>query len=666
MPSADYEPRELIGIHSDREYRETLGKFRELLKETDADIRAKIDAWHRDMRSSRGEGAFDEERRLLEAEEHDLSLGKASLGAVLEDLDLMSDYYHDPYLGILWGRAVSHPHDDKVLMDVRRETLSRWRERYGDSSARYEGKFDDDSVRMAMNTEARDFRTTAAIELGGKFGIGRYGEAYATDAWGTGDGELHDRDDMSEILAWERKIMEDPVLLALCRELGRSVSEIREQDEVESSPSDEGAEDLLAREEITGIELGQSIADMLPTELLRLGDDALSTLFDLDFAERKMLVFARTGRTDTGNSEDDGEGRPGPVIVCVDTSGSMSGGKEEAAKAAVLVIASEALADGRPCYLIDFSVGIASEDLAHIGAKGLADFLRKGFGGGTDPSQAFAEALRVLQNETYRRADVIMISDFDMSPDSLKPTPEIISAQENGTRFRALMIERDREPNSYRLALIENSGVFGSGACFSCRTGSAVRLFSTADHDGALGGPDDGLRHRAQRQPPEAGLAEGGQHHEVVIRRHEDDYVRGVPVDDLEVDLHPHLGGLLLDVVLSLLGVLQHGPAVVRVAVPVGGGHRPGVGNREGGDLRPEVLRQLQALVDGGLVGIAAVHGNENLSVHACQSVFDIQIQTYGLVRIVVCLKNSSRKGGKSFPRTLSGRGWLLDALGGD
>lgn len=53
------------------------------------------------------------------------------------------------------------------------------------------------------------------------------------------------------------------------------------------------------------------------------------------------------------------EEQSGPFIICVDTSGSMSGEREEFVKSAILAIAELTEQQDRKCYLINFSNDIA-------------------------------------------------------------------------------------------------------------------------------------------------------------------------------------------------------------------------------------------------------------------------------------------------------------------
>jgi uncharacterized protein with von Willebrand factor type A (vWA) domain len=70
------------------------------------------------------------------------------------------------------------------------------------------------------------------------------------------------------------------------------------------------------------------------------------------------------------------------MILCIDTSGSMQGMPETIAKAVALFMASKAREKKRSCYLINFSTGLATLDLAgEWGMDTLMGFLGMSFHG---------------------------------------------------------------------------------------------------------------------------------------------------------------------------------------------------------------------------------------------------------------------------------------------
>jgi uncharacterized protein with von Willebrand factor type A (vWA) domain len=62
------------------------------------------------------------------------------------------------------------------------------------------------------------------------------------------------------------------------------------------------------------------------------------------------------------------------------------------------------------------------------------------FHGGTDATPAMKEALRMLETEDYKKADVIVVSDFVMSGFDEQTRGQIKVAQDNKTKFHSLLI----------------------------------------------------------------------------------------------------------------------------------------------------------------------------------------------------------------------------------
>ena len=127
----------------------------------------------------------------------------------------------------------------------------------------------------------------------------------------------------------------------------------------------------------------------------------------------------------------------------------MRGRPEHLAKVLCFAILKMAARENRKAYLINFSTGIQTIDLYDIGRSldEIAGFLRMSFHGGTDITLALYEVLRQLQTESYRDADVLVISDFIM----YKIEDDILARikyhqQNNGTQFHSLTLHED--PNA--------------------------------------------------------------------------------------------------------------------------------------------------------------------------------------------------------------------------
>ncbi len=105
----------------------------------------------------------------------------------------------------------------------------------------------------------------------------------------------------------------------------------------------------------------------------------------------------------------------GPIIVCIDTSGSMRGAPEAIAKAVVLQAVRTAFAEQRGCLLVAFGgLGeVVERELVHSadGLAALLDLIGQGFDGGTDLQSPIERAIERVQTERWASADLLIVSD---------------------------------------------------------------------------------------------------------------------------------------------------------------------------------------------------------------------------------------------------------------
>ena len=207
------------------------------------------------------------------------------------------------------------------------------------------------------------------------------------------------------------------------------------------------------RGEISGLRLSDDIAAALPSELVLFKHPATKRYFALKFAQKQLLSYAYQ-RQERGYSTRHyreevevavtAQAPKGPIIICVDTSGSMHGAPERIAKTAVLALTKLALRDRRACYLISFSTQIEVLDLSSFkraqALQQLVSFLQMSFNGGTDSAPALAHSLKLLEQNEWKAADVLMVSDFVMNALPPQLEEQIRRQQEEGTGFYSLVI----------------------------------------------------------------------------------------------------------------------------------------------------------------------------------------------------------------------------------
>ena len=225
------------------------------------------------------------------------------------------------------------------------------------------------------------------------------------------------------------------------------------------------------RGEINGLKYSNDIAAVLPCELAMLKNPAAKKLFQLKFAQKQLLSFEYQNEEEELKESIEQEeitmekkDPKGPIIICVDTSGSMHGTPENIAKTVAFALAKIAAEQERLCYIISFSTDIETlevkpnEDMELTNADGgnylqkLVSFLHMSFNGGTDAEPALRKALNMLAGSDtatgYKNADVLMISDFVMGNLSGDLVAAIEKEKEKNTGFYSLVIGASGNTNT--------------------------------------------------------------------------------------------------------------------------------------------------------------------------------------------------------------------------
>jgi uncharacterized protein with von Willebrand factor type A (vWA) domain len=212
--------------------------------------------------------------------------------------------------------------------------------------------------------------------------------------------------------------------------------------------------------ETRGVRRSDRIARMLPAEAMLLGHPRLRLVWHARRAERTLLSYEEDDRMQEIRLQPEPVLRPvpgpqagkrtemGPILVCVDTSGSMQGGAEVVAKAVVLEAMRTAHAQQRACHVlafggpnevIDMELGVDAGGIARI-----AEFLGQGFRGGTDICGPLEMAITKLQSQSWQHADLLIASDgeFGATPEMAARLDE--AKQTLGLRVQGVLIG-DRE-----------------------------------------------------------------------------------------------------------------------------------------------------------------------------------------------------------------------------
>ncbi|MCM1109132.1 MAG: VWA domain-containing protein [Clostridium sp.] len=221
----------------------------------------------------------------------------------------------------------------------------------------------------------------------------------------------------------------NPIARDLVRLLGRRTTVSSRKYRAAASRNEMNKVRRASQSDIQGVTVGNDLNHLMPFEYGMLGTPRLTPLFLKRYAERNLQMFDSRSLSDMharkidrrGNELSQPEER-GPMVICVDTSGSMSGSYEEVAKAIVLSIILLTERERRLCRIILFSSDILTLEIRTMSEAlhKLTDFLCTTFHGGTDFTPMIKTALDSLQQEDYRDADLLLLSDFET--DDVSPT----------------------------------------------------------------------------------------------------------------------------------------------------------------------------------------------------------------------------------------------------
>jgi len=161
-----------------------------------------------------------------------------------------------------------------------------------------------------------------------------------------------------------------------------------------------------APEELCDIELGGDIERLLPAELSRMAHPLLKLDTYRRIMERSALQSRLRGREKQGR---------GPIVVCVDESGSMNGARNTWAKGLALALMDLAGADGRGFALVAFDASVQSVYVRkakepHDPAK-LIDVVATFSGGGTAFEPPLKKARQLIEREGLEKADIMFVTD---------------------------------------------------------------------------------------------------------------------------------------------------------------------------------------------------------------------------------------------------------------
>tara|TARA_Y100000592_G_scaffold27891_1_gene44398 strand:- start:14602 stop:16137 length:1536 start_codon:yes stop_codon:yes gene_type:complete len=161
---------------------------------------------------------------------------------------------------------------------------------------------------------------------------------------------------------------------------------------------------------IYDIELGKDLGKLIPTEISNLTNPILRKTFHKKFVENNLLQYKYIGKEKKAK---------GPIVVCIDSSGSMHGAPEVWAKSVAMGLLEIAKAEHRSLHVIHFDA--SNKHHLHTNSflkkeaydvKEVIDMAEFFASGGTlfEPPLELAKD-KINDDKEFTKADIVFITD---------------------------------------------------------------------------------------------------------------------------------------------------------------------------------------------------------------------------------------------------------------
>lgn len=230
-----------------------------------------------------------------------------------------------------------------------------------------------------------------------------------------------------------------PTLVALAKKIGRSGS---------NNSIATGSFPSATKCDIAGVSVGDDLGSVLPVELALLSERSTQNLFFKNYVTKKLQVFSSVSKGEKGKRRDDG-----PIIVCLDTSGSMEGTPILIAKAITIAVCIIAQRKKREVLVVKYSDHHYLYKLTnmHKQRKELLQYLSSCSMGGNNEEWLFSWLLNeVIPNEpNFQSADLLCVSDFGWGSISQEVIDRINEEKKKDVRIYGLNISNDNTGTNF-------------------------------------------------------------------------------------------------------------------------------------------------------------------------------------------------------------------------
>ena len=262
------------------------------------------------------------------------------------------------------------------------------------------------------------------------------------------------------LLKYGELLTQKKELLALAEALGRyqkAEIEYKEEAYINWKIIQQFKYNHSGKSELIGITESDDLNHLLPTELSLFSDIETENIFYKKLSEKKLQSYQFISRESykqteafEGKHQKEVEKDKGPFILAIDTSGSMHGKPEEIAKLIAFAIVKIAYREKRKALLISFSTSYQLFELTDFqnSLPKLVNFLQMSFSGGTDVSEAIKETVRRMEEQDYKNADLLVITDGIFGNMSAQLISQIQMLKQKGNKFNTLIIGASQNTNA--------------------------------------------------------------------------------------------------------------------------------------------------------------------------------------------------------------------------
>jgi len=208
-----------------------------------------------------------------------------------------------------------------------------------------------------------------------------------------------------------KKLMNSNRLKQLSQLVGRfkRLALAKRQERIRKEPS-----------EIVDVTQSDDLSRVLPSEMLLLAQPETEILFAQKLITKQLLTWEMDSKDKMAR---------GPIIVCIDNSGSMSGVREIWSKAVAIALLELATKDKRKLAVIHFGsasdplkvIEVDPQDEPVVRLKKVIEIAEYFLNGGTDFVTPLTKATEIIKLQNYKQADIVFVTDGEADvPDEFK------------------------------------------------------------------------------------------------------------------------------------------------------------------------------------------------------------------------------------------------------